>query len=294
MKIENNISEGWRADLPDSAFGLPEDRKFPLDTEKRVRSAIKLFGHCSEEKKPKLAKKIARIAKKYNIEIPETSQVYKYLHEDKIEESPVGAMASVNPIVNSASRHYILQMTDGLSSDNLAYVNDPSSDKGLMVNEWGKLEVVDISSYDIINIYEFVGDDSSIRKLSKDYNSKDIMVESLYYELTGKHLYSEDQLDYDNNFMKIDVDFINECNLTDLITFTEEMNSTMNGVDNSLESLKSLSNNLLSLQEQHEDIVLKEDVNGYFLYSSLSNKRTRSVKEIANITENMFNSLLVN
>ena len=73
------INETKRSELPDSEFGIPEDRKFPLDTEEHVQSAIKLFGHAEESKKKSLAKKIASKAKQYNIEIPETTQVYEYL-----------------------------------------------------------------------------------------------------------------------------------------------------------------------------------------------------------------------
>ena len=73
--------ETKRSELPDSAFGIPEDRKFPLDTEKHVRSAIHLFGHAEESKKKNLAHRIASAAKKYGITIPETTQCYKYLNE---------------------------------------------------------------------------------------------------------------------------------------------------------------------------------------------------------------------
>ena len=76
------IDETKRSDLPDSEFGIPEDRKFPLDTAEHVHSAIKLFGHAEESKRKSLAKRIASKAKSYGIEIPETSQVYKYLHEN--------------------------------------------------------------------------------------------------------------------------------------------------------------------------------------------------------------------
>lgn len=76
------IDETKRSDLPDSEFGIPEDRKFPLDTAEHVHSAIKLFGHTEESKRKSLAKRIASKAKSYGIEIPETSQVYKYLHEN--------------------------------------------------------------------------------------------------------------------------------------------------------------------------------------------------------------------
>ena len=75
------FNENKRSNLKDSDFGIPEDRKFPLDTEQHVRSAIRLFGHAEESKKKALARKISRRAKDYNIEIPKTTQVYKYLHE---------------------------------------------------------------------------------------------------------------------------------------------------------------------------------------------------------------------
>lgn len=77
-----SLLETKRSNLKDSDFGIPEDRKFPLDTEQHVRSAIKLFGHAEESKKPALARKIASRARSYGIQIPETTQVYKYLHED--------------------------------------------------------------------------------------------------------------------------------------------------------------------------------------------------------------------
>ena len=75
------LEETKRSELKDSDFGIPEDRKFPLDTEQHVRSAIHLFGHAEESKKKALARRISRKAKVYGIDIPETTQVYKYLHE---------------------------------------------------------------------------------------------------------------------------------------------------------------------------------------------------------------------
>ena len=81
------INEASRADLPDSVFGIPEDRKYPLDTEEHVRSAIKLFGHAEESKKKKLAHKIINKARKYGIDVPETTQVYKYFKESGLLEN---------------------------------------------------------------------------------------------------------------------------------------------------------------------------------------------------------------
>lgn len=89
-RSEESIHEVKRSDLPDSVFGIPEDRKFPLDTEQHVKSAIHLFGHAEESKKKSLAKKISSAAKKYDIRIPETTQVYKYLNESVNEIIPDG------------------------------------------------------------------------------------------------------------------------------------------------------------------------------------------------------------
>ena len=75
------VTESKRSELPDSSFGIPEDRKYPLDTEQHVKSAIKLFGHAEESKKKSLAKRINAAAKKYDISIPENTQCYKYLSE---------------------------------------------------------------------------------------------------------------------------------------------------------------------------------------------------------------------
>ena len=57
-KKEGVYTEAKRSELPDEAFGIPEDRKFPLDTKKRVISAIRLFGHAEEGKKKEQQKEI--------------------------------------------------------------------------------------------------------------------------------------------------------------------------------------------------------------------------------------------
>jgi putative hydrolase of the HAD superfamily len=78
---ESALNETKRSELPDSSFGIPEDRKFPLDTEQHVKSAIKLFGHAEESKKKQLAQRISTAAKRYNVKISDTCQINKYLTE---------------------------------------------------------------------------------------------------------------------------------------------------------------------------------------------------------------------
>lgn len=83
---QNSILENERDNLPDSAFGIPEQRKYPLDSKKHVQSAIKLFGYAEEKNKKELAKNIKDAARKYDLTIPETTQCYKYLNEGGIED----------------------------------------------------------------------------------------------------------------------------------------------------------------------------------------------------------------
>jgi hypothetical protein len=69
--------EGYPKDR--SEYADPDDYLFPLDTEKRVRSALSYFDKhkwASEEKKKRAAKRILSRAKKYEINVDTDSKVY--------------------------------------------------------------------------------------------------------------------------------------------------------------------------------------------------------------------------
>lgn len=80
-----------RNKLPDSAFGLPEKRKYPLDTEKHVRSAIKFFNYVDKKDEEELAKNIIKAMKKFNItdvnvgDNNRFSKYYKSTNENSFE-----------------------------------------------------------------------------------------------------------------------------------------------------------------------------------------------------------------
>lgn len=67
VPCESSAEEMKRSELPDDAFGIPEERKYPLDTEEHVRSAIKLFNHVDNKYEADLAKRIITKMKEYNI-----------------------------------------------------------------------------------------------------------------------------------------------------------------------------------------------------------------------------------
>ena len=83
--LEEKLSTKERNQLPDSEFGIPSLRKFPLDSEERIYSAIKLFGHVDQEHEEELARNIIKKMHEYNIPmdtVRKNNRLYKYIHEE--------------------------------------------------------------------------------------------------------------------------------------------------------------------------------------------------------------------
>ena len=78
---EAKLKAAARNDLPDSDFGLPEDRKYPLNDAAHVKAAIKMFSHCPDAKKDKLAKRITTAMGKFGIDTKfnKDSPMYDYV-----------------------------------------------------------------------------------------------------------------------------------------------------------------------------------------------------------------------
>lgn len=55
--------------LPDSVFGLPERREYPMPDAEHVRAAEAYFRDCPEDLKPKLARAILSRAKEYGVDV---------------------------------------------------------------------------------------------------------------------------------------------------------------------------------------------------------------------------------
>lgn len=58
-----------KKELPDSVFGLPERREYPMPDAAHVRAAEAYFRYCPEDLKPKLAKAILSRAKEFGVEV---------------------------------------------------------------------------------------------------------------------------------------------------------------------------------------------------------------------------------
>lgn len=78
---EAALSTKARNKLPDSEFGIPRLRAYPLNDEKHVRLAIQMFSHCKDpEDRKSLAKKIFAKVEEYgmDVKISKDSALYDY------------------------------------------------------------------------------------------------------------------------------------------------------------------------------------------------------------------------
>lgn len=84
LYLIESITASERNKIKLSKFGIPEERKYPLDTKKHVISAIRLFGHCDPKYKDELAENIIKAMKKYKIDfnmVGEKSSLYPYVKD---------------------------------------------------------------------------------------------------------------------------------------------------------------------------------------------------------------------
>jgi hypothetical protein len=80
-----DLSTKDRNELKDSDFGIPSKRKYPIrntgseeSDRKHVQSAVKLFGHASDDDKPELAYRILQRAKELGMDSSGWEQVNKW------------------------------------------------------------------------------------------------------------------------------------------------------------------------------------------------------------------------
>ena len=74
LKIKANImtdrlSYEEKKELPDSAFGLPERREYPMPDAAHVRAAEAYFRYCPENLKLRLAQAILARAREFGVDV---------------------------------------------------------------------------------------------------------------------------------------------------------------------------------------------------------------------------------
>jgi uncharacterized protein YktA (UPF0223 family) len=87
------VNESKRSEIPDDLFGVPEQRKFPLDTKEHVKSAVRFFNYVEKKYEKELAANIIEKIKAYDLEdeihTSEKNRFSKYFPEKEMEEKAV-------------------------------------------------------------------------------------------------------------------------------------------------------------------------------------------------------------
>lgn len=68
-KTTDRLTAEERHELPDSAFGIPETREFPLTDAEHVRAAESYFRYAPPGKKGALARRILLKAAEYGVDV---------------------------------------------------------------------------------------------------------------------------------------------------------------------------------------------------------------------------------
>lgn len=97
----NEITTKERNRIDEEDFGLPKQRKYPLDTPAHVRSAVKFFNYASKEDEKELAKNLNKAIKKFNlkIQVGDANRFSKY-YTNPVKESTVEEQSQIFDVNN--------------------------------------------------------------------------------------------------------------------------------------------------------------------------------------------------
>lgn len=215
---------------------------------------------------------------------------------NKPKEVQEWAMNACNPIIG-IQKPYVLKAIDNtgdcINSKLYALSPDIISDKYLVVDENSKLAIVDKSYFDnyCVEVYEYIGNRLNIGKIKEMYDSRNIVSHNYIYEtLSGRHLLTQDQIDFDDQFKKVD--------LSDTITKMESYRATM---QSNFDKINGAFFHIPAIDIQHECTInyknaldVMADVNGYYLRNRFTHERTESVSNVNQLTEAMIKSISIN
>ena len=176
---ESKLSSKDRNNLEDNIFGLPEDRKYPLNDREHVIQAIRMFNNVESSKEKELAKNIIKRMKELDIDITigDKNRLHKYYYNkeslnefslfndksimvlsnkkiSKVEEKDFG---TVKPFLNHAICLYLKYHT----STKCKVKGEDGEDKTVYINKNDEKDFLAEKIY----IYKF-----NKRDFSKGYN----------------------------------------------------------------------------------------------------------------------------
>ena len=120
MKLfEASMPAKERNALPDSEFGIPSQRKYPLNDEAHVRAAIKMFNHVDSAHEEELARRIKSKMKKFGIddvEVGPSNKFSKYYTNKKKSSKKESAIIPITEALgNKVDFRDIKRIVDKLS-----------------------------------------------------------------------------------------------------------------------------------------------------------------------------------
>jgi hypothetical protein len=164
------------------------------------------------------------------------------------------------------------------------------------VNEFSKLEIVDAKKLDnlCVEMYEYVGPKTFLGKIEDAYYSEKTVDNTYFYTaLTGKPMLTSDQIDFDENFRKIDFDLIRQRSLSELATLRDNLLESI-GYNISrikLEASYEIEEPSFMSKYKSKGFSIREDFDGFYFLNETNNKRSCSVSTVKLLTENMIKSI---
>jgi GNAT superfamily N-acetyltransferase len=123
--FEASMSSSERKSLKDSDFGIPDQRKYPLNDEAHVRAAIKMFNHVDSEHEAELAKRIKSAMKKFGItdvEVGKANKFSKYYSQKKSIKEATVTIKNITKVVSDKDGYErCKKVFDGMSKEDQDY-----------------------------------------------------------------------------------------------------------------------------------------------------------------------------
>ena len=101
---------------------------------------------------------------------------------------------------------------------------------------------------------------------------------------------SNDQIDFDESFVKVDFELMREKRNTELATIKEGWEVANDNQLFSLPLIESNINDKSRINIKDSNISIMESAEGYYLKNNLTNKRTRYFNSVDEINETLINS----
>ena len=145
-------AETPRSELPDSEFGLPKERKYPLDSVSHVNSAIKFFNYVSKDDEEELANNIIKKINEYDmtgkLSVTTKNRIYPYL-------TSAGLMESLSETDDVILNDYIMNLPTNLRRRTMAKLSEYRKENRLYENKMyveGRLVSIVMVYQDLVDV----------------------------------------------------------------------------------------------------------------------------------------------